>query len=255
MEQHSPEAPPPPVIRFEDLAKYYAMGESVVRALDGVSLTIQQGEFVAITGASGSGKSTMMHLIGCLERPTRGWYELNGQRVSDLSERELASVRNASIGFVFQTFNLINRTSALDNVALPLFYARKTRVRDPAMRALERVNMAHRGDHRSNELSGGERQRVAIARALVNEPTLLLADEPTGNLDSQTGMQIMELFHELNDQGVSVVIVTHDPEVASQTRRIVSMRDGKITGDHLNASPVRPQLEPVLEPIDPEDED
>ncbi len=230
-----------PVIRIHDLARFYTMGDSVVRALDGADLTVQPGEFLAITGASGSGKSTMMHLLGCLERPTRGWYELNGQRVSDLSDRELAEVRNRSIGFVFQTFNLINRTSAVDNVSLPMFYARKTRVREPAMRALERVGMEHRASHRSNELSGGERQRVAIARALVNEPALLLADEPTGNLDSKTGTQIMDLFHELNDQGVTIVIVTHDADIAAQTRRILFMRDGKILEDHVNTSPQRPE--------------
>jgi len=223
-----------PAIRIEDLAKYYVMGDSVVHALDGVSLEVHPGEFVAITGSSGSGKSTMMHLIGCLERPTRGWYELNGQRVSDLSDRQLAAVRNKSIGFVFQTFNLINRTSALDNVALPLFYARRGKTREAAMRALERVGMAHRRSHRPNELSGGERQRVAIARALVNEPALLLADEPTGNLDSKTGEQILDLFHGLNAQGVTLVIVTHDPVIAAQTRRIVAMRDGKVVSDQPN---------------------
>jgi ABC-type lipoprotein export system ATPase subunit len=223
-----------PAIRIEDLAKYYVMGDSVVHALDGVTLTVQSGEFVAITGSSGSGKSTMMHLLGCLERPTRGLYELKGQRVSDLSDRQLASVRNKYIGFVFQTFNLINRTSALDNVALPLFYARRGKVREPAMRALDRVGMARRARHRPNELSGGERQRVAIARALVNDPSLLFADEPTGNLDSKTGAQIMQLFHELNAQGVTVILVTHDPGIATQTRRIVSMRDGKIIGDRPN---------------------
>ncbi len=230
------------VIELHDLARYYKMGDSVVHALDGVDLKIRRGEFVAITGASGSGKSTMMHLLGCLERPTRGWYELNGQRVSDFSDRELAAVRNRSIGFVFQTFNLINRTSAVDNVSLPMFYARRARVREPAIRALERVGMEHRAHHRSNELSGGERQRVAIARALVNEPSLLLADEPTGNLDSRTGAQIMQLFHELNEQGVTLIIVTHDPAVAEQTRRIISMCDGKITGDEINPNPKPPAL-------------
>lgn len=246
---------PPPVIRLEDLAKFYKMGTSVVHALDGVSATINRGEFVSIAGASGSGKSTIMHLIGCLEQPTRGWYELNGQRVSDFSQRELAAVRNKEIGFVFQTFNLINRTSALDNVALPLFYARETRVREPAMKALDRVGMAHRSRHRSNELSGGERQRVAIARALVNEPALVLADEPTGNLDSRTGVQIMRLFRELNDEGVTVVIVTHDAGVASQTRRIITMRDGKIVTDRENANPTRPALPPVSESPIEHDED
>ncbi|MBN1344317.1 MAG: ABC transporter ATP-binding protein [Phycisphaerae bacterium] len=221
------------------------MGDSVVHALDGVDMSIMAGEFLAITGPSGSGKSTMMHLLGCLERPTRGWYELNGERVSDFTDRQLADVRNRSIGFVFQTFNLINRTSAVDNVALPLFYARRTRVKEPAMRALDRVGMAHRAHHRSNELSGGERQRVAIARALVNEPALLLADEPTGNLDSRTGDQIIQLFHELNDQGVTIIIVTHDPDVAAQTRRVVAMRDGKILEDRPNEASARPDVTPV----------
>jgi len=240
-----------PIIRLQDLAKYYVMGDSVVHALDGVNLTIDPGEFVAITGPSGSGKSTMMHLIGCLERPTRGWYELNGQRVSDLSDRQLAAVRNKSIGFVFQTFNLINRTSALDNVALPLFYARRGKVRELAMRALERVNMTHRRNHRPSELSGGERQRVAIARALVNEPSLLLADEPTGNLDSRTGAQILELFHELNDQGVTIALVTHDPGIAAQARRIVAMWDGKIVDDRPNVSTGRGSTAPPTpRPVD-----
>lgn len=231
------------------------MGDSVVHALDGVSLAIEPREFMAITGPSGSGKSTMMHLLGCLERPTRGWYELSGQRVSDLSDRDLAAVRNQSIGFVFQTFNLINRTSAVDNVALPMFYARKRRVREPAMRALERVGMAHRSNHRSNELSGGERQRVAIARALVNEPSLLLADEPTGNLDSRTGAQILDLFHELNDQGMTLVIVTHDPEVAVETRRIVSMLDGKIVDDRANNGRPQPTAPKPAAPAGRQDED
>jgi putative ABC transport system ATP-binding protein len=233
------------VIHVHDLAKYYVMGDSVVHALDGVDLTIQGGEFLAITGSSGSGKSTMMHLLGCLERPTRGRYEFNGQRISDMGDRQLAAIRNKSIGFVFQTFNLINRTTALDNVALPLFYARRGRVRDPAMRALERVGMDHRATHRPSELSGGERQRVAIARALVNEPSLVLADEPTGNLDSRTGAQIIDLFHHLNEQGVTVIIVTHDPGIASQTRRIVLMRDGKILEDRLNQPTGRMDQSPV----------
>ena len=218
-----------PIIRLQDLAKYYVMGDSVVHALDGVNLTIDPGEFVAITGPSGSGKSTMMHLIGCLERPTRGWYELNGQRVSDLSDRQLAAVRNKSIGFVFQTFNLINRTSALDNVALPLFYARRGKVRELAMRALERVNMTHRRNHRPSELSGGERQRVAIARALVKNPTFLFADEPTSALDWENGQQVIELLQaSARERQAMVLVVTHDPRLMAFADRVIEMADGKL---------------------------
>lgn len=217
------------------LKKLYRMGDSVVHALDGVDLTIEHGDFVAITGASGSGKSTMMHLLGCLDRPNAGTYVLNGRDVSDLSDGELAAVRNRQIGFVFQTFNLINRTTALENVGVPLFYARQTNTRAPARRALERVGLAPRAHHNPNELSGGERQRVAIARAIVNDPPLLLADEPTGNLDSRTGEQIMSIFQDLNAQGVTIVIVTHEPDIARLARRIVLMRDGKIVSDRLTA--------------------
>ncbi|MBK8915812.1 MAG: ABC transporter ATP-binding protein [Phycisphaerales bacterium] len=207
------------------------MGDTDVRALDDVSLRIEQGEFIAITGASGSGKSTMMHLLGCLDRPTAGLYALDGRDVSELSNAQLARVRNRKIGFVFQTFNLINRTTALENVAVPLFYSRQDNIREPARRALERVGLARRAHHRPNELSGGERQRVAIARAIVTNPLLLLADEPTGNLDSRTGEQIMQIFHSLNAQGVTIIIVTHEPEVAIQARRVVQMRDGRIVSD------------------------
>jgi ABC-type lipoprotein export system ATPase subunit len=219
------------LIEVSGLTKLYRMGASVVRALDGVDLSIDQGEFVAVTGASGSGKSTLMHLLGCLDRPTGGRYMLGGRAVSDLSDHELASVRNKQIGFVFQTFNLINRTNALENVALPLFYARKGHTKAAAERALERVGLAQRSAHNPNELSGGERQRVAIARAIVNDPSLLLADEPTGNLDSRTGAQIMETFHSLNQQGVTIVLVTHEPDIARQTRRVITMRDGKVVSD------------------------
>ncbi len=212
------------------------MGDTVVRALDGVDLDIERGEFVAITGASGSGKSTMMHLLGCLDRPTLGTYLLNGRSVGELPDRDLAVLRNKYIGFVFQTFNLINRTSALDNVAVPLFYARKSNLAAPARKALERVGLGRRAHHRPNELSGGERQRVAIARAMVNDPPLLLADEPTGNLDSRTGEQIMELFHELNRQGVTIIVVTHEPDIAAQARRVVQMRDGKVLLDKPTAA-------------------
>lgn len=221
------------LIEIRGLTKYYRMGDSVVRALDGVDLTVERGEFVAITGASGSGKSTMMHLLGCLDRPTSGTYRLDGRDVGKLSDRELAAVRNEQIGFVFQTFNLINRTTAWENVAVPLFYARKTNTRTPALRALERVGLKGRASHQPNELSGGERQRVAIARAIVNDPLLLMADEPTGNLDTRTGEQIMEIVHALNEQGVTIVMVTHEQDIAEQAQRIVQMRDGKIISDRL----------------------
>ena len=219
------------LIRLDNLTKHYVMGETIVRALDGVTLSVAEGEFVAITGASGSGKSTMMHLLGCLDRPTRGQYWLDGDLVSAMSDRQLAVIRNRKIGFVFQTFNLIQRTTAVDNVAVPLFYARRGRVREPSQKALERVGLGNRALHKPNELSGGERQRVAIARAIVNEPKILLADEPTGNLDSKTGRQIMEVFHELHRAGVTVVIVTHEMTVAMQTRRVIRMLDGQIVED------------------------
>jgi putative ABC transport system ATP-binding protein len=230
------------MITIEGLTKYYQMGDSIVHALDGVDLAIAAGEFVSITGASGSGKSTMMHLIGCLDRPTGGKYELAGQRVDCLRDRRLAQIRNRYIGFVFQTFNLINRTSALDNVAVPLIYARSSGARSKALRALERVGLAHRAHHRPNELSGGERQRVAIARALVNEPPLLLADEPTGNLDSRTGEQIMQLFHDLHESGVTIILVTHEMAVAAQADRVVQMRDGKVLMDRRVDGSVRNEL-------------
>jgi putative ABC transport system ATP-binding protein len=219
------------MIRIEGLTKYYQMGDSIVHALDGVDVSIAAGEFVSITGASGSGKSTIMHLIGCLDRPTAGKYELAGQRVDRLRDHRLAQIRNQYIGFVFQTFNLINRTTALDNVAVPLIYARAGGARAKARRALERVGLAHRAGHKPSELSGGERQRVAIARALVNDPPLLLADEPTGNLDSRTGEQIMELFHDLHAAGVTMILVTHEMAVAAQADRVIQMRDGKVLRD------------------------
>lgn len=219
------------MIELRDLRKYYEMGDSVVHALDGVDLDIAAGEFVSITGASGSGKSTMMHLLGCLDRPTSGSYNFNGQPISTYSAKQLARIRNQEIGFVFQTFNLINRTTALDNVAIPLIYARKQAVRKPAMAALERVGLAARAHHKPSELSGGERQRVAIARAIVNNPSLLLADEPTGNLDSKTGEQIMDIVKQLHADGVTVVLVTHETYVAARAERIIKMVDGRIVED------------------------
>lgn len=219
------------MIRLENVTKHYRMGESLVRALDGVDLHIGKAEFVSITGASGSGKSTIMHLIGCLDRPTSGQYLLDGQRVDQFNDRRLARVRNAYIGFVFQTFNLINRTSALDNVAVPLVYARRGSARTTAMKALERVGLSQRAKHRPNELSGGERQRVAIARALVNDPPLILADEPTGNLDTRTGEQILELFHALHREGVTIILVTHEMAIAAQAERVIRMRDGRVIED------------------------
>jgi len=219
------------LIEIRNLVKHYRMGDSLVRALDGVNVTVERGDFVSITGPSGSGKSTLMHLLGCLDRPTRGTYHLDGQLISSMGDAQLAAIRNRSIGFVFQTFNLINRTSAMDNVTVPLFYARKTRLHRPALEALERVGLAQRAGHKPSELSGGERQRVAIARALVNEPAILLADEPTGNLDSRTGRQILRIFHQLHTEGVTVVLVTHEMDVAVQAQRIIRMRDGKIVED------------------------
>jgi putative ABC transport system ATP-binding protein len=222
-----------PLIETHDLWKTYTMGDEEVHALRGVSLAIERGAYVAIMGPSGSGKSTLMNLIGCLDTPTRGTYLLNGRRVSDMSDNELARVRNQEIGFVFQTFNLLPRASALDNVALPLVYAgvsgpeRAVRARE----ALERVDLLPRLAHRPNELSGGQRQRVAIARALVNHPSLLLADEPTGNLDSKTGAEIMALFAELHRAGHTIVVVTHEADVAAFAPRVIHLRDGQVEHD------------------------
>ncbi len=207
------------------------MGESVVRALDGVDLSIAQGEMISITGPSGSGKSTLMHLLGCLDRPTSGTFRFDNVLVSSLSSRELAKLRNRQIGFVFQTFNLIERTRAVDNVALPLVYARQRNTHRSAMAALERVGLTQRAHHKPNEMSGGERQRVAIARAIVNNPSLIFADEPTGNLDTRTGEQIMQIFHNLHASGVTIILVTHEMNIAAQAQRILKMRDGKILED------------------------
>ncbi len=225
------------VIQVDALAREYQMGAERVLALRGLSLTIHRNEYVAIMGPSGSGKSTLMNLIGCLDTPTGGSYWLNGQEVSRLSDDALARVRNKEIGFVFQTFNLLPRASALHNVELPLVYAgvtaRERRAR--AERALLRVGLEHRMHHRPNELSGGQRQRVAIARALVNEPSLLLADEPTGNLDSTTSDEIMRVFAELHAQGQTIVVVTHEPSIAEHAERVVVLRDGKLDSDTRNS--------------------
>ena len=222
------------MIRIRSMTKWYAMGDSVVHALDGVDLVIDRGEFVSITGASGSGKSTIMHLIGCLDRPTGGSYWLDGVRVDGMSRNQLADIRNAKIGFVFQGFNLLARTSALENVELPLLYdrsGRKTDTKVMAREALERVGLGERVDHEPSELSGGQQQRVAIARALVTQPALVLADEPTGNLDTHTSVEVLAVFQALNEQGITIVVVTHEHDIAQYCKRVVELRDGLVIRD------------------------
>jgi putative ABC transport system ATP-binding protein len=222
------------LIQIEDVTRVYTTGANEVRALDGVSLTVRRGEMLAIMGASGSGKSTLMNILGALDVPTSGTYVLDGTRVDGMSRNELADIRNAKIGFVFQTFNLVARTSALENVELPMLYDRAHRHRNPreqAIRALTRVGLADRLRHESTELSGGEQQRVAIARALVTEPSILLADEPTGNLDSHTTLDVLALFQELNDQGMTVLMVTHERDVAQCARRLMELHDGRVIHD------------------------
>src|SRR5437016_3002072 len=230
------------VIKLQDVHKIYHTGEVDVHAVRGVSLDIRQGEFVALMGASGSGKSTMMNIIGCLDRPTEGKYLLDGTDVSELKRDQLADIRNQKIGFVFQGFNLLARTSALENVELPMLYTRQRTngesQRERALKALEIVGLSDRADHTPNQLSGGQQQRVAIARGLANRPSLLLADEPTGNLDSRTSIEIMGVFQKLNEQGITIVMVTHELDIAQYTKRMVVMRDGKVVSD----SPVTSRL-------------
>jgi putative ABC transport system ATP-binding protein len=252
-----------PVIRLENVHKTYDLGEIQVHALRGVSLQIQRKEFVAIMGSSGSGKSTLMNILGCLDRPTRGHYYLDGIDVSQMTKQELARIRNRKIGFVFQQFNLLSRTSAAENVELPTIYAgitpaeRKARAAD----ALARVGLAERAGHHPSQLSGGQQQRVAIARALVNRPQILLADEPTGNLDSRTSVEIMEILQQLNeDEGLTVVLVTHEPDIAQYARRALEFRDGRVRFDRLvkdrsiarEVLPTLPTAEAMLEDDPPE---
>jgi putative ABC transport system ATP-binding protein len=225
------------LIRLQNISRRYQMGGETVHALRGVSLDIQRGEYVAIMGPSGSGKSTLMNLIGCLDSPTSGQYELNGASVSEMDDNQLAEVRNKEIGFVFQTFNLLPRSNALHNVELPLIYAGVPagERRKIALAAISQVGLADRMHHKPNELSGGQRQRVAVARALVNHPSILLADEPTGNLDSKTGAEIMALFEDLSRAGNTIIVVTHEENIARQSRRVIRLRDGLIASDEKQA--------------------
>jgi len=221
------------IIETIDLTKIYGMGDAIVAALDGVSIQIKAGEFVAIMGPSGSGKSTLMHILGCLSRPTSGKYILDGQDISDMSKKELAMVRNRKLGFIFQAYNLLPRTDALRNVMMPMLYDRDRKLsndegQEKALKMLELVGLADRVHHQPQELSGGQQQRVAIARALINDPVMIIADEPTGNLDSKSGRDILNLLHTLHQQGVTIVMVTHDPATAEYTQRVIHLADGKI---------------------------
>ena len=235
------------IIETQHIARQYVMGDNIVRALQDVSITIDKGEYVAFMGPSGSGKSTLMNIVGCLDTPSSGSYILNGQLVSEMTENELAVVRNREIGFVFQTFNLLPRASALENVALPLIYAGigKAEREEIAMEALKNVQLQDRWHHKPNELSGGQRQRVAIARALVNNPSIILADEPTGNLDTKTSYGIMSLFQELHDKGNTIIMVTHEDDIAHYAHRIIRLRDGLVEWDRKNESVTRHEAVPA----------
>ncbi|OQX75440.1 MAG: macrolide ABC transporter ATP-binding protein [Bacteroidetes bacterium 4484_249] len=224
------------VIKLTDIKRHFKVGTEIVRALRGLSLTIYKNEFVALMGPSGSGKSTLMNLIGCLDTPTSGQYFLNGKDVSKLDDNNLAEIRNKEIGFVFQTFNLLPRSTALENVMLPLIYAgfNKTKRKQRAVEVLENVNLSDRMEHRPNELSGGQRQRVAVARALVNHPSIILADEPTGNLDSKTSVEIMGLLEEIHKDGNTIILVTHEEDIAQHAHRIIRLLDGEVASDEIN---------------------
>jgi putative ABC transport system ATP-binding protein len=225
-----------PLIIIKDIGRKYVIGSEIIHAIKSVTLTINKGEFVALMGPSGSGKSTLMNILGCLDTPTKGEYILNGINVSHMTDNDLAEVRNNEIGFVFQTFNLLPRNSALDNVALPLVYAgiSKEKRNERARRALENVGLGNRTDHRPNELSGGQRQRVAVARALINDPSIILADEPTGNLDTKTSIEIMGLMEDIHAKGNTIILVTHEEDIAKHAHRIVRMRDGLVEDDYMN---------------------
>lgn len=227
------------IIETTDISKRYVMGMEVIEALKSVTISVNKGEYVAFMGPSGSGKSTLMNIVGCLDTPTNGRYILNNKDVSDMTENELAEIRNKEIGFVFQTFNLLPRMSSLDNVALPLIYAglNKADRTEKAMLSLKNVGLENRAGHKPNELSGGQRQRVAIARALVNDPSILLADEPTGNLDSKTSYEIMDLFDQLYSKGNTIVMVTHEEDIAQYAHRIIRLRDGLVESDTINPNP------------------
>ncbi|MGN6398014.1 MAG: ABC transporter ATP-binding protein [Mucilaginibacter sp.] len=227
-----------PLITLKDIGRKYVIGTEIIHALKSVSLTINKGEFVALMGPSGSGKSTLMNILGCLDTPTKGEYILNGINVSHMTDNQLAEVRNEEIGFVFQTFNLLPRNTALDNVALPLVYAgvSKEKRLERAKTSLENVGLGHRVDHKPNELSGGQRQRVAVARALINNPSIILADEPTGNLDTKTSIEIMGLLEDIHKKGNTIILVTHEEDIAMHAHRIVRMRDGLVENDYENTN-------------------
>ncbi len=229
------------VIELKDIRRNFALGAQTVKVLKGIDLQVQRNEYVALMGPSGSGKSTLMNLLGCLDTPTSGSYFLNSQNVSKLTDNELAEIRNKEIGFVFQTFNLLPRQTALDNVALPLIYAglSPSQRKERASQVLEQVGLSDRMDHRPNQLSGGQRQRVAVARALVNKPSIILADEPTGNLDSKTSVEIMGLFQEIQEAGNTVILVTHEEDIAQHSHRIIRLKDGMIEKDERNPDPIK----------------